>query len=58
MEPPKGSKWPAEGPHYAWGTTSSNLLGSAWMLDVEPGTMIVGKCVIQYFSNENYSLIV
>ena len=20
-EPPKGSKWPAEGPHYTWGST-------------------------------------
>ena len=38
-EPPKGSKWPAEGLHYTWGSTrvtvQSNLPGSAWLLGVE-----------------------
>ena len=23
-EPPKGSKWPAEGPHYTWGSTKGS----------------------------------
>ena len=24
-EPPKGSKWPAEGPHYTWGSTRGSV---------------------------------
>ena len=24
-EPPKGLKWPAEGPHYTWGSTRSGV---------------------------------
>ena len=44
-EPPKGSKWPAEGLHYIWGSIpgadspmgrlNSNLLRFAWL----PGFM-------------------
>ena len=47
-EPPKDSKWPAEGLHYTWGSTrvvctprflqGQNELIFAWLPGVEPGT--------------------